>query len=97
MCGSPKPLVCTRWSRASLGLVWRQKHSPAPRFPCAACPSAWRGIAGCCGPGHLPPPGTSLPVAEPPGLQKVTAELLSEAVCNQLLEMPSERGEWQLL
>lgn len=93
MCGSPKALVCRRGAKASL--VWRQKCSPAPRFPCAACPSAWCGVV--LWPKLLPPPGHH----RARGRAQCSAEgdcgAAPGAVCNQLLERPRERGEWQLL
>lgn len=98
MCvAAPSPLSAPDGPGPAWALFGGRNTPQPPGSP--VLPAPVRGVAflGAVGPGTCLPLGTSLPVAEPPGLQKVTAELLSEAVCNQLLEMPSERGERLLL
>lgn len=98
MCvAAPSPLSAPGGPGPAWALFGGRNTLQSPGSP--VLPALVQGVAllGAVGLGTCLPPGTSLPVAEPRGLQKVTAELLSEAVCSQLLEMPSERGEWLLL
>lgn len=98
MCvAAPSPLSAPDGPGPAWALFGGRNTLQPPGSP--VLPALVQGVAllGAVGLGTCLPPGTSLPVAEPSGLQKVTAELLSEAVCSQLLEMPSERGERLLL
>lgn len=85
---APRPLSAADGPRPAL-FGGRNPPQP-PGAPVLPAPVHGVVVLGSVGPG-------SLPMAELSALQELTAELLREAVCNQLLERPCARGEWLLL